>query len=109
MINLPVIVDCKSTSESDNFQKFVQLPGGSALESGKICKGDRVVAVGGQDVKEAPVEDIAVHVKVSNPVQLKLARFKSAKQWQVPNFDKYRDINLIQLYYFQQYIKAGTC
>lgn len=62
---------------------FVQLPGGSALESGKICKGDRVVAVGGQDVREAPVEDIAVHVKVSNPVQLKLARFKSAKQWQV--------------------------
>lgn len=56
------------------------LPGGSALESGKICKGDRVVAVGGQDVREAPVEDIAVHVKVSNPVQLKLARFKSAKQ-----------------------------
>uniref|UniRef100_V9IL98 Multiple PDZ domain protein n=3 Tax=Apis cerana TaxID=7461 RepID=V9IL98_APICE len=56
------------------------LPGGSALESGKICKGDRVVAVGGQDVREAPVEDIAVHVKVSNPVQLKLARFKSAKK-----------------------------
>ncbi|XP_017887387.2 inaD-like protein [Ceratina calcarata] len=55
------------------------LPGGSALESGKICKGDRVVAVGGQDVREAPVEDIAVHVKVSNPVQLKLARFKSNK------------------------------
>ncbi|XP_076762944.1 multiple PDZ domain protein [Xylocopa sonorina] len=56
------------------------LPGGSALESGKICKGDRVVAVGGQDVREAPVGDIAVHVKISNPVQLKLARFKSAKQ-----------------------------
>ncbi|XP_029038727.2 uncharacterized protein LOC114874016 [Osmia bicornis bicornis] len=56
------------------------LPGGSALECGKICKGDRVVAVGGTDVREAPVEDIAVHVKVSNPVQLKLARFKSAKQ-----------------------------
>ncbi|XP_076395996.1 multiple PDZ domain protein isoform X1 [Megachile rotundata] len=56
------------------------IPGGSALECGKICKGDRVVAVGGQDVREAPVEDIAVHVKVSNPVQLKLARFKSAKQ-----------------------------
>ncbi|CAK9832612.1 Multiple PDZ domain protein [Anthophora retusa] len=56
------------------------LPGGSALESGKICKGDRVVAVGGQDVREAPVEDIAVHLKVSNPVQLKLARFKSSKQ-----------------------------
>lgn len=59
---------------------LAQLPGGSALESGKICKGDRVVAVGGQDVREAPVEDIAVHVKVSNPVQLKLARFKSAKK-----------------------------
>ena len=55
------------------------LPGGSALECGKIVKGDRVVAVGGQDVREAPVEDIAVHVKVSNPVQLKLARYKSAK------------------------------
>ncbi|KAL2719116.1 inaD-like protein isoform X3 [Vespula squamosa] len=56
------------------------LPGGSALESGKICKGDRVVAICGQDVREAPVEDIAVHIKVSNPVQLKLARYKSAKQ-----------------------------
>ncbi|KAG7205615.1 hypothetical protein KM043_007578 [Ampulex compressa] len=56
------------------------LPGGSALESGKICKGDQVVAVCGQDVREAPVEDIAVHVKVANPVQLKLARYKSAKQ-----------------------------
>ncbi|CAL7939331.1 unnamed protein product [Xylocopa violacea] len=56
------------------------LPGGSALESGKICKGDRVVAVGGQDVRESPVGDIAVHVKISNPVQLKLARFTSAKQ-----------------------------
>lgn len=65
---------------SYNYISLAQLPGGSALESGKICKGDRVVAVGGQDVREAPVEDIAVHVKVSNPVQLKLARFKSAKK-----------------------------
>lgn len=71
---------------SYNYISFAQLPGGSALESGKICKGDRVVAVGGQDVREAPVEDIAVHVKVSNPVQLKLARFKSAKKWQVFQF-----------------------
>uniref|UniRef100_A0ABD2X0H4 Multiple PDZ domain protein n=1 Tax=Trichogramma kaykai TaxID=54128 RepID=A0ABD2X0H4_9HYME len=51
--------------------------GGSAAESGKIVKGDRIVAVGGQDLRDAPVEDIALHVKVSNPVQLKLARYKS--------------------------------
>ncbi|XP_011504694.1 PREDICTED: uncharacterized protein LOC105367624 [Ceratosolen solmsi marchali] len=51
--------------------------GGSAAESGKIVKGDRIVAVGGQELREAPVEDIALHVKVSNPVQLKLARYKS--------------------------------
>ncbi|XP_046620524.1 uncharacterized protein LOC124305311 isoform X2 [Neodiprion virginianus] len=56
------------------------LPGGSALESGKIAKGDRVVSVNGQDVREAPVEDIALHVKVANPVQLKLARYKPVKQ-----------------------------
>jgi C-terminal processing protease CtpA/Prc len=51
--------------------------GGSAAESGKIAKGDRIVAVGGQELREASVEDIALHVKVSNPVQLKLARYKS--------------------------------
>lgn len=53
-----------------------QVAGGSAAESGKIVKGDRIVAVGGQDLREAPVEDIALHVKVSNPVQLKLSRYR---------------------------------
>ncbi|XP_032689961.1 uncharacterized protein LOC116853160 isoform X4 [Odontomachus brunneus] len=56
------------------------LPAGSALESGKICKGDRILAICGQDVREAPVDDIAVYMKTSNPLQLKLARYKSAKQ-----------------------------
>ena len=53
------------------------MAGGSAAESGKIVKGDRIVSVGGQDLREAPVEDIALHVKVANPVKLKLARYKS--------------------------------
>ncbi|XP_025158987.1 uncharacterized protein LOC105190328 isoform X2 [Harpegnathos saltator] len=56
------------------------LPASSALESGKICKGDRILAICGQDVREAPVDDIAVYMKTSNPLQLKLARYKSAKQ-----------------------------
>lgn len=54
-----------------------QVPGGCAHENGRIIKGDRVVAVGGTDLREAPVEDIALHVKVSNPVQLKLARYRA--------------------------------
>ncbi|XP_051165179.1 inactivation-no-after-potential D protein isoform X1 [Leptopilina boulardi] len=52
------------------------VPGGCAAESGKIVRGDRIIAVGGQDIREIPVEEIAVHVKISNPVQLKLARYK---------------------------------
>lgn len=62
------------------FFVWLQLAGGSALESGKIVKGDRVVAVSGQDLRESPVEDIALHVKISNPVKLKLVRYRSAKQ-----------------------------
>ncbi|XP_033224780.1 inactivation-no-after-potential D protein-like isoform X2 [Belonocnema kinseyi] len=51
------------------------VPGGCAAESGKILRGDRIISVGGQDLRDAPVEEIAVHVKISNPVQLKLARY----------------------------------
>ncbi|XP_058790086.1 uncharacterized protein LOC131663616 isoform X2 [Phymastichus coffea] len=55
------------------------VPGGSAAESQKIVKGDRIVSVGGQDLRDAPVEDIALHVKVFNPVQLKLSRYRYSK------------------------------
>ncbi|XP_024938329.1 uncharacterized protein LOC107265201 [Cephus cinctus] len=55
-------------------------PGGSALESGKIVKGDRIISICGQDMREASVEDIAFQLKVSNPVQLRLARYKPIKQ-----------------------------
>ncbi|XP_066584888.1 multiple PDZ domain protein-like [Prorops nasuta] len=55
-------------------------PGGSALESGKICKGDRVLSVCGEDVRDKSADDIAFHMKVSNPLRLKLARYTAAKQ-----------------------------
>ncbi|KAH0953999.1 hypothetical protein HN011_006386 [Eciton burchellii] len=54
--------------------------GGNAIESGKICKGDQLIAISGLDVREVSLDDIAFHMKISNPLQLKLARYKSAKQ-----------------------------
>ena len=57
----------------------MQNPGTSAMESGKIIQGDRIIGVSGEDVKEATVEDIAILIKASNPVNLKLARYKSTR------------------------------
>ncbi|XP_018401347.1 PREDICTED: microtubule-associated protein futsch [Cyphomyrmex costatus] len=54
--------------------------GGQAIETGKICKGDQLVAIGGLDVRDASLDDIAFHMKISNPLQMKLARYHSAKQ-----------------------------
>ncbi|XP_011338952.1 uncharacterized protein LOC105280265 isoform X3 [Ooceraea biroi] len=54
--------------------------GGNAIETGKICKGDQLIAISGLDVREVSLDDIAFHMKISNPLQLKLARYKSAKQ-----------------------------
>ncbi|XP_036145834.1 uncharacterized protein LOC105834064 isoform X3 [Monomorium pharaonis] len=54
--------------------------GGQAIETGKICKGDRLIAIGGLDVHDASLDDIAFHMKISNPLQMKLARYHSAKQ-----------------------------
>jgi hypothetical protein len=59
---------------------FSQTAGGNAIESGKICKGDQLIAISGLDVREVSLDDIAFHMKISNPLQLKLARYKSAKQ-----------------------------
>ncbi|KAG5314642.1 INAD protein, partial [Pseudoatta argentina] len=54
--------------------------GGQAIETGKIYKGDQLVAIGGLDVRDASLDDIAFHMKISNPLQMKLARYHSAKQ-----------------------------
>ncbi|XP_070514878.1 multiple PDZ domain protein isoform X2 [Cardiocondyla obscurior] len=54
--------------------------GGQAIETGKICKGDHLIAIGGLDVHDASLDDIAFHMKISNPLQMKLARYHSAKQ-----------------------------
>ncbi|XP_011636408.1 uncharacterized protein LOC105426733 [Pogonomyrmex barbatus] len=54
--------------------------GGQAIETGKICKGDRLVSIGGLDVRDASLDDIAFHMKISNPLQMKLARYHSVKQ-----------------------------
>lgn len=56
------------------------MAGGQAIETGKICKGDHLVAIGGLDVRDASLDDIAFHMKISNPLQMKLARYHSAKQ-----------------------------
>ncbi|XP_029662223.1 inaD-like protein isoform X1 [Formica exsecta] len=56
------------------------MPGGQAIETGKICKGDHLITISGLDVREVSFDDIAFHLKISNPLQLKLARYKSAKQ-----------------------------
>jgi len=37
-------------------------------------------ASGGLDVRDASLDDIAFHMKISNPLQMKLARYHSAKQ-----------------------------
>ncbi|XP_014298362.1 inactivation-no-after-potential D protein [Microplitis demolitor] len=55
------------------------LPGGIALESGKLTYGDRIIGVCGDDVKEKPVEEIVILIKIANPVKLKLARYKVNK------------------------------
>ncbi|XP_020285620.1 uncharacterized protein LOC109855592 isoform X2 [Pseudomyrmex gracilis] len=55
-------------------------PGGPAIETGKILRGDHLLAISGLDVREVSLDDIAFHMKISNPLQLKLARYKSAKQ-----------------------------
>ncbi|XP_039304524.1 uncharacterized protein LOC105196259 isoform X2 [Solenopsis invicta] len=54
--------------------------GGQASDTGKICKGDHLIAIGGLDVRDASLDDIAFHMKISNPLQMKLARYRSAKQ-----------------------------
>ncbi|EFN61429.1 InaD-like protein [Camponotus floridanus] len=56
------------------------MPGGQAIETGKICKGDHLITISGLDVRDVSFDDIAFHLKISNPLQLKLARYKSAKQ-----------------------------
>lgn len=56
------------------------MPGGQAIETGKICKGDHLITISGLDVRDVAFDDIAFHLKISNPLQLKLARYKSAKQ-----------------------------
>ncbi|KYN29769.1 Inactivation-no-after-potential D protein, partial [Trachymyrmex cornetzi] len=53
--------------------------GGQAIETGKICKGDQLVAIGGLDVRDASLDDIAFHMKISNPLQMKLARVLRAE------------------------------
>lgn len=58
----------------------LQMPGGQAIETGKICKGDHLITISGLDVRDVSFDDIAFHLKISNPLQLKLARYKSAKQ-----------------------------
>lgn len=58
---------------------MLQLPGGIALESGKLTYGDRIIGVCGDDVKEKPVEEIVILIKIANPVKLKLARYKVNK------------------------------
>ncbi|XP_044578527.1 inactivation-no-after-potential D protein [Cotesia glomerata] len=55
------------------------LAGGTALESGKLAYGDRIVGVCGDDVKEKPIEEIVILIKVANPVKLKIQRYKVNK------------------------------
>lgn len=59
---------------------LLQMPGGNASDTGKVYKGDRLMKISGLDVREVSLDDIAFHLKISNPLQLQLARYNFAKQ-----------------------------
>uniref|UniRef100_A0A0C9PHL6 InaD_0 protein n=1 Tax=Fopius arisanus TaxID=64838 RepID=A0A0C9PHL6_9HYME len=53
------------------------MAGGSAAESGKLQLGDLIAALGGQNVEEIESNEIANLMKASNPLLLKIKRFKA--------------------------------
>ncbi|KAF7989727.1 hypothetical protein HCN44_008401 [Aphidius gifuensis] len=55
------------------------LEGGSALESGLLSIGDQITSICKEDVKNSPIDNIITQMKISDPLQFQVTRYKVSK------------------------------